>query len=218
MLFWIIMIGIVLLSVYESFFPLDASTIFTRLFGLIAFFLLCVALVIGPLTTFWPAVFGAWIEPRRAVGLSAFIFMLAHYFLVLVNRFDFDFSMVFSDIQYWIAAPTMIIFGALALTSMDVAVRKMGFGNWKTLQRLVYVGFILTLGHFYLSQTGVIVFLGGESVFLNLAEGALWVLAMAVIVLQIAGFWATRKKKRGQAMAPVSASTSAPALPARPSE
>lgn len=198
LLFWMIMIGIVLLSVYESFFTLSTSVVFTRLFALVAFFLLCVALAIGPLAALWPMVFGAWVEPRRAVGLSAFLFMLAHYFLVLVNRFDFDFLMVFSDIQYWIAAPTMIIFGALALTSMDVAVRKMGFGNWKTLQRLVYVGFILTLGHFYLSQTGVIVFLGGERVFLNLAEGALWVLAMLVILLQIAGFWATRKKKRVQ--------------------
>jgi DMSO/TMAO reductase YedYZ heme-binding membrane subunit len=207
LLFWLIMIGIVLLSVYESFFTTTPDVAFTRLFGIIAFFLLCVAMAIGPLTTLWPTVFGAWIEPRRAVGLSAFIFMVAHFFLVLVNRFDLDFFGVFSDFKYLIAAPTMIIFAALALTSMDVAVRTMGFGKWKTLQRLVYVGFVLTLGHFYLSQTGVIVFLGGESVFFNLAEGALWALAMLVIVLQIAGFWVTRKKKRARAEATPAAPT-----------
>ncbi|MBM3282551.1 MAG: hypothetical protein FJY86_04410 [Candidatus Diapherotrites archaeon] len=177
LLFWLIMIGIVLLSVYESFFTLSTSVVFTRLFALIAFFLLCVALAIGPLVTFWPTVFGAWMEPRRAVGLSAFIFMLAYYFLVIVNRFDFDFSMVFSDIQYWIAVPAMAIFGLLAFTSTDFAVRKLGFGNWKKIQRLVYGAFILTLGHFYLSQTGVIVILANGGAFLNLAEAGLWVMA-----------------------------------------
>lgn len=195
LLFWMIMIGIVLLSVYESFFSSSPQVIFTRLFALIAFFLLCVAMVIGPLTTLWPSVFGAWIEPRRAVGLSAFIFMVAHFFLVLVNRFDLDVLGVFSDIKYWIAAPTMIIFGALALTSMDVAVRKIGFGNWKMLQRFVYVGFVLTLGHFYLSQTGVIVLLSGQQVFLNLAEAVLWVFAVLVVVLQIAGFFNHTEKE-----------------------
>jgi DMSO/TMAO reductase YedYZ heme-binding membrane subunit len=206
-LFWLIMVGIVLLSVYESFFTTTADVILTRLFALVAFFLLCVALSIGPLITFWPARFGAWMEPRRAVGLSAFAFMLAHYFLVLVHRFDFDFLRVFSNIQYWIAAPAIIIFGIMSLASTDYAVRTLGFGKWKSLQRWVYVAFVLTLGHFFLSQTGVLVILEGGNYFLNLAEAMLWLLALITITLQLAGFITTRKKKK---IAPVEGVAAAP--------
>lgn len=195
LLFWIIMIGIVSIASYESFFSLSTSTIFIRTLGLVAFFLLSMSLMIGPLATISPTIFGGWIEPRRAVGLSAFAFMVGHFFLVFVHQFGGDFSYVLANVNYAIAIPAMIIFALLSLTSSDAALRKLGFNNWKTIQRLTYVGFVFSLIHYYLSQNGVIVFLTSGKAFFNLAEAGVWVLAVSAILLQVVGFFVKRAKK-----------------------
>jgi sulfoxide reductase heme-binding subunit YedZ len=192
-LFWFLLIGLALLAFYQAFFPVPAVTAFERFFGLAAFFLLCVSLLIGPLMVLWPQRFAAWVEPRRAVGLSAFVFLLGHFLLVGIHFFGGDFSRVFSLFQYGIAFIAFLVFLALALTSSDWAVKKMGGIPWKTLQRLAYLAFLFSLIHFLLDTNGLFVPVNSV-VFVNLAELLLLLLALATIVLQFAGYW-TKKNR-----------------------
>ncbi|MBI4053095.1 MAG: ferric reductase-like transmembrane domain-containing protein [Candidatus Diapherotrites archaeon] len=190
---WLIIVaGIALLAFYNAFLPGPSpATQIIRTLGLGGFFLLCVSLMIGPLVTLWPKTFAQLFEPRRAVGVSAFIFMAAHYLLVLMLYFNFDFALLSTMPQLTIAIPAFFIIFAMALTSTDWAMRVMG-KNWKRLHRLVYIAFILILAHFVQVANGLP--WTAQAKTLNYAEIALLLLAGIVIILQIAGFIARRKR------------------------
>lgn len=194
---WLIALaGIAALTYYNSLMDVPSMMALARALGLSGFYLLCLSLIIGPLYTIWPKEFGQIVEPRRALGIAAFIFIVLHYFIVISSYFNYDFSMVISETGLVIAVPALLIFLAMTLTSNNWAVGKMG-KHWKTLQRLVYIAFILSLAHFVLKANGLN---PGAKTGLNLAEAALLVLAAATIVLQIAGFMKkSSAKAKGEA-------------------
>jgi sulfoxide reductase heme-binding subunit YedZ len=194
--FWIL-VGIVLLAAYEALFPLPALAVMTRFFGLAGFFLLCFSLMAGPLALLKPASFASWIKARRTMGVAAFVFLIAHFLLSLLNNFNLNFFRAFHTFGYLIAVPALVIIAVLGITSADAIIRKVGFPGWKTIQRLVYIAFALSIIHFYYSANGLFISIG-QKIFVNLAEIALFALAAITIALQITCFFAMRmKRKRG---------------------
>ncbi len=186
-----------------------ALALFVRFMGLTAFFLLSVALMIGPAAVLWPKHFASLIEARRSVGVAAFVFLVPHFFLTISMYFKWNFTPVFGLPQLLAGLVAGIIVLALALTSTDWATRTLG-NNWKWLHRLAYVAFLLSIYH---SIVQIQKFGLGKSGGMNLAQVAVLAVAGVAVVLQIAGFY-VRKKREGASKA--GSASSPPQTPQQP--
>lgn len=95
---------------------------------------------------------------RRALGLIAFYYVLAHFTVYLV----LDRGLVFSSIAGDILKRPYIMFGMaglvmllpLALTSNRWSIRKLG-SRWNTLHKLVYLVLIVGVLHFVLARKSI---------------------------------------------------------------
>ncbi len=197
-LFLLVVLGVSLLAAYQAFTDVPSSQGTIRFLALSAFFLLCVTLAIGPLAVLAPQQFAPLIEPRRSIGLAAFIFALLHAILVVALYFSWDFATAFSFQSNLIAIPAFAILVALALTSCDFAVQKMGMVKWKLLQYFAYPAFVLIAIHFALKANGLVA-KQGLAQNLNLAEVSLAILAVITVILQLAGFYLRKKRAQSQA-------------------
>jgi len=204
-LFLLLLLGVALIGAYQSLFQIDGMTSFIRFFALAGYFLLCVSLIIGPLVVIWPKEFAQYVEPRRAVGISCFIFALIHGILVLGPRWGWDFGFLLAGPGSMSTIPATLILLALALTSSDYAVKVMGPALWKNVQRFNYLAFIFSTVHFVLLANGLFVQVNGRT-FVNIAEAVLLVLGLATAALQVAGFM-TRRKRMAQMKAGTPADT-----------
>ncbi len=207
-LFLLIIAGVALIGAYQALVPVQAGVpqAIIRFLALSAFFLLCVSLLIGPLAVLWPQKFVSLIEPRRAVGIAAFVFGTLHVFLAISIYFDWDIGAILTFMPLVIAIPAFFIMLALTLTACDFAVKKLGMANWKTIQRFAYLAFILLFAHFLLQATGLYS-KDGKPVTLNIAELALVLLGIATIILQIVGFVTFRKRQAASKAAVASTAT-----------
>jgi DMSO/TMAO reductase YedYZ heme-binding membrane subunit len=169
---------------------------FTRYFAMAGFFMLCVSLIIGPLVTLKPQEFGQLLEPRRAVGVIAFLFIAMHFVLVFALTQGFDISFTLNAPELFIGLPPLLVFFALAVTSSNAAIKALSFPNWKLLHRLTYSAFLLSFAHFLLKSNGLFVKVQGGQTFLSLAEVLLVALGFATIILQAIGFLEKRKRKQ----------------------
>ena len=92
---------------------------------------------------------------RRILGVSVFVWMVAH-FVVFVADKSFDLGVVahelFARIYLLIGTAALLMLVALAATSTDSAVRKLGAQRWKRLHRLVYAIVLLGLVHFFMQS------------------------------------------------------------------
>ncbi|MDO8339794.1 MAG: hypothetical protein Q7T16_04005 [Candidatus Burarchaeum sp.] len=194
-LFLLLLCSVALLAFYQALFPLPTSTSFIRFLGLSGFFLLCITLIIGPLSVLWPKAYAVLIEPRRATGIASFVFLLAHFLLVLTTVFSFNLAFIFSVHSNLTAFLAFLILIALTLTSNDFSIRVLGAGNWKNFQRLTYLAFVLAFAHFLLKVEGLAIQnIRGTTVY-NLAQLALIALGIITILLQLAGFYVRIKRK-----------------------
>ncbi|MFA6489179.1 MAG: ferric reductase-like transmembrane domain-containing protein [Candidatus Micrarchaeia archaeon] len=193
-LFLLLAIGIALLGAYQGAADTSSHTAIIRFLALSAFFLLSVSLMIGPLAVLQPSTFAQLIEFRRAVGLAAAAFAALHALLVLALYFGWDFALALSPMPHLIALPALFILAALALTSCDYAVQKLGMGKWKTLHYFVYPAFVLILAHFILKSNGLMA-KQGVAAGSNISEASLILLAGATLALQFGGFFVRRKRK-----------------------
>lgn len=187
----LLLIGVSLLAAYQAFTDASAQVAVVRFLALSAFFLLCVALVIGPLAVLRPQAFAPIIESRRSVGLAAFFLGALHAILAMALYFNWDFGLVVSTFPLAIALPALVILIALALTSCDFAVQKMGMAKWKMLQYFAYPAFLLLLVHFVQANW----LFGKQGAGLNPAEISLVLFAAVAIILQVAGFYVRTKRK-----------------------
>jgi DMSO/TMAO reductase YedYZ heme-binding membrane subunit len=194
-LFLLLMGAIVLIGAYNSLFPVPASTSFIRFFALSGFLLLCVSLMLGPLMFISPAVFGQLIEPRRAVGISCFVFVLLHILLVLSVRFGFDILAMVGAYAPLVTIPATLILFVLTITSSDFAIKLMGAGLWKNVQRFNYLAFVLAFWHFFISSNGLFINVRGTT-FVNLSEVALMLLGILTVVLQVWGYFLRKAKAK----------------------
>lgn len=121
--------------------------------GLWAIRLLAVTLAVTPLIDLLrlPRLVAA----RRILGVSVFVWMVAH-FIVFVADKSFDPIVVGRElvvrVYLLIGLVAFLMLGALAATSTDGAIRRLGASSWKKLHRLVYVVALLGLVHFFMQS------------------------------------------------------------------
>lgn len=91
---------------------------------------------------------------RRMLGVTAFSYAMAHFILYLINvkwNLSFATSEIIHRFYLTIGFVTLLGLSALAATSFDAAVRKLG-AKWKMLHRIAYGLAVLGLFHYYLQS------------------------------------------------------------------
>ena len=120
--------------------------------GLWAIRLLMISLAITPFARAldWPAL----LLVRRNVGVAAACYAVAHLSLYIVDQ-NFKLLTVLSEIALrfylTIGFVSLLILLALAMTSTDAWVKKLG-RNWKRLHRLAYPVGVVALLHYYIQS------------------------------------------------------------------
>jgi sulfoxide reductase heme-binding subunit YedZ len=117
---------------------------------------LCVALAVTPLRVIsgWPE----WARFRRMAGLIAFTYAVFH----LLCYSWLDMGLDVADIARDIAKRPFILVGmltfglmlALAATSFNAAIKRLGARRWQALHRIVYAAALLAVLHFYWMRSG----------------------------------------------------------------
>lgn len=113
--------------------------------------LIATALLTGPLARIFPS--RNYVFHRRTLGVLGFTFGIVHVTAILAYVFAFD---VLATIAILDPYTNPLIFGILAfliylplyITSTDWATQKLGSRAWKSIHRLVYFAWILTVLHF----------------------------------------------------------------------
>lgn len=150
-----------------------------QIYGFSSLLFLYLALLVSPLyATFTKLPFKEPVKhSRRAFGVLTFYFALLHMYIALFKQLGGIKGLRFLDGKYmWslvLAMIATVILLALTLTSIDWAVRKMGFKNWKLLHRLVYIAGVLILIHVILIGTH---FIGGSLIVARIVFASLLVL------------------------------------------
>lgn len=120
--------------------------------GLWATYLLLLSLAITPVRRILE--WGRAAQLRRMIGVAAFAYTLLHIVAWLGLRF-WDWSALLMELlarpSLWVAALSAAGLLALAATSFDSAMRRMGGLAWKNLHRMVYVLTFLAVLHFLMS-------------------------------------------------------------------
>lgn len=125
---------------------------FEHLLGIWALRFLCLGLCVTPLRDLFNINLIAY---RRALGLIAFYYVLAHFAVYLVLDRGLIFSSIIADIlkrpyiMFGMAGLVMLI--PLAITSNRWSIRKLG-SRWNTLHRLSYFILIAGILHFVLAR------------------------------------------------------------------
>lgn len=119
---------------------------------------------------------------RRMVGVAAFTYALLHFSAYIVQQ-HFDLAKVTSEIwlrfYLTIGFVTLLILLALAVTSTDAMIRRMGSRRWTLLHRLIYAAGALAFIHYIiqvkLDVTEPTIF-AGIFIWLMLYRAVLWTL------------------------------------------
>src|SRR5262249_38930492 len=118
--------------------------------GYWALMFVVIALAITPLRRIarWPAL----IDVRRMIGVGAFCYAATHISLFIVDKM-FDLAKVATEIalRLYLTIGFVALLGltALAVTSTDGMVRRLGPRRWQRLHQLIYVIVLLALIHFF---------------------------------------------------------------------
>ena len=123
----------------------------------------------------------------RWIGIYTFIFALIHVLLVLNFFFAWDIVTAMQDQYRFIGGIAFLILAAMAATSNDAAVRKIG-RNWKRLHRLVYIALLLVIIHsFNIGQ---------------IFAKELWIKAAVAIIAVIIVVWKLYKRVKKKTSSP----------------
>ena len=126
----------------------EPINVLERTYGEIALILLVAGLLVTPLRQ-WTWV--NLIKFRRAIGLCAFFFVLAHFlvFAVLdVQSFGRVLTETVKRPYVTVGMLAFVLLIPLAVTSNNLAIRKMGAAAWRQLHKLSYVAVILGALHY----------------------------------------------------------------------
>jgi methionine sulfoxide reductase heme-binding subunit len=122
--------------------------------------LLTATLAITPLRQLFPRL--SWlIKFRRLLGLFAFFYVTLHMLTWAALYSGFDVHAMLDDVVkrrfITAGAAAWVLLAALAATSTNWAIRKMGGKNWNRLHKLVYVAAALGIIHYWWQvKTGVL--------------------------------------------------------------
>ena len=126
----------------------EPINVLERSYGEIALILLVAGLVVTPLRQ-WTGV--NLIKFRRAIGLSAFFFVLVHFLVWAVLDVQ-SAARVWTEIvkrpYVTVGMAGFVLLVPLALTSSNLAIRKMGAAAWRQLHKLTYVAAVLGAVHY----------------------------------------------------------------------
>lgn len=128
---------------------------FEHLLGIWALRFLCLGLCVTPLRDLFNINLIAY---RRALGLIAFYYVLAHFTVYLVLDRGLIFSSIVGDIlkrpyiMLGMAGLAMLV--PLALTSNRWSIRKLG-NRWNSLHKLVYPILLAAVLHFVLARKSI---------------------------------------------------------------
>jgi methionine sulfoxide reductase heme-binding subunit len=162
---------------------------------------LAATLMIGPLNVLRGVTNPVSSYLRRDVGIVAGVFALIHtiiglqvhlrgdfiqYFFYRTPKGIFSFRHdLFGLANYLGLAVTLIVLVLLAISN-NLSIRTLGASRWKAIQRWNYMGAILTLTHGLLYQAI-------EKRLVTFVAGSL-IVAAAVMVVQLFGFWRTKQE------------------------
>jgi sulfoxide reductase heme-binding subunit YedZ len=144
--------GIVtLVQYYAGAFPARPITEIIHATGLWTIRLLVISLAVTPFRQAlrWPRLQTV----RRMIGVAAFSYAVLHLvFYAADNMFDLGkvASEIVSRIYLVIGFSALLIMGALALTSTDAWVRRMGGRDWSRLHRWAYPAAALAAAHYFM--------------------------------------------------------------------
>jgi len=119
-----------------------------RLYGDVAIKLLILGLAVTPLRK-WPGL--NLMKFRRAIGLTAFGFVLAHFmvFAILdVQTLERVWTEIVKRPYVTIGMAGFLLLIPLALTSNNLSVRKLGGAGWRKLHKLTYAAALLGAVHY----------------------------------------------------------------------
>jgi methionine sulfoxide reductase heme-binding subunit len=169
-----------------------------------ALFLTAAAMLVGPWNVLRGRTNPVSSDLRRDLGIWAGIMALLHtgiglnvhlrgrpwlYFIDQHHRVRYDLFGIGNDSGLLAA----VLFLLLLAISNDLSLRRLGMRTWKWLQRWTYVAMALTLMHAVAYQ------------FVEKRQAAydalLWATIAAIAVLQVAGWWRTKQKEDGSALA-----------------
>ena len=86
------------------------------------------------------------LQHRRTIGILAFVFALAHGFILAKKR-DIDLLDLKTSWVYIQGVATFAVFTILAITSNNWSVKKLKAKNWKNLHKLTYLAMFLITWH-----------------------------------------------------------------------
>jgi sulfoxide reductase heme-binding subunit YedZ len=157
--FWVlcggITLSVILTGVIQLYIPSGSlqSIRIEQYFGFISILLLYIAVLASPLTKVFPDIpfKKAYLHARRAIGVLSFYYACVHVYITFFKQLNGFSGLKYLDNKY----TTSLVFGVAAFailfimtaTSLDYAVRKMHFKNWKLLHRLVYFAVVAVLVH-----------------------------------------------------------------------
>lgn len=127
-------------------------------YALTATIFLYLALLATPLYTVFPRLFfkPLYIRSRRAIGVSAFFFALAHATIAFFGLLGSFAGLSLLNGKYLLAISfsftALLILSLMAATSFDFMVKKLG-AKWKKLHRFVYLAALLITIHALLLGT-----------------------------------------------------------------
>lgn len=129
---------------------------FNKVAALAGIGILAVTFLLGPISRMFSKV--SWLLVyRKNLGLLGFFLVVLHGIYSAVVFYKLDFVKAIYDnpksLGFVTAIVALLIFIAMAVTSTKQAVAKMGYGKWKMLQKLGYVGLFLSVIHFVVLET-----------------------------------------------------------------
>ena len=133
--------------------------------------LLLISLLITPLRKIanWPKL----IAVRRMLGVAAFAYLFAHLCLYVVDQ-KFNLIHVAAEIALrfylTIGFVALLGLGALAATSTDAMIKRLGGPRWSRLHKIVYALAAIGLLHFYIQSKSDV----SEPVMMTFSPGAAW--------------------------------------------
>jgi len=118
--------------------------------GEIAIWTLGTVLTLSPLRVLFPGsrFVNALNRHRRMIGVGASVYGLMHFGFHLLYEGDAQaIARSFSKPFIWVGLAGLSILAALALTSNNFSIRKLGGRNWKRFHRLAYLAAALLIYH-----------------------------------------------------------------------
>ncbi|EBA13765.1 protein-methionine-sulfoxide reductase heme-binding subunit MsrQ [Roseobacter sp. CCS2] len=126
----------------------EPINVLERAYGEIALILMVVGLTVTPLRN-WTGV--NLIKFRRAIGVTAFFFVLAHFLVFAILDVQ-SVSRVWEEVvkrpYVTVGMVSFLMLIPLAVTSNNLSVRKMGAAAWRKMHKLTYPAAILGAVHY----------------------------------------------------------------------